>query len=110
MSTMGERICARRKELGLTMEDVGRALGVQRPAVNKWEKDINELKGSQIKKLAEVLDVSVFYILDDEPTDEDRLLVAYRNAEKSIRRAALQMLEDSAGIVRDQHEREEASS
>lgn len=98
--TIGDKLRIRRKELGLTMEEVGDRLGVQRSAVNKYEKNIVELKASQVKALAAILDVSVFYILDDDREDEeDRLIIAYRNAERPIKRAALQMLEDSAGIV-----------
>ena len=108
--TIGDKIRIRRKELGMTMEEVGEKMGVQRSAVNKYEKNMVELKASQVKDLAKILDVSVFYLLDDDREDEeDRLVIAYRNAERPIRRAALQMLEDSAGIVRYQHEIEEKS-
>lgn len=36
--TVGEVIREKRKELGLTQEQVARRLGVSAPAVNKWEK------------------------------------------------------------------------
>lgn len=62
--TIGDKLRIRRKELGLTMEEVGDRLGVQRSAVNKYEKNLVELKATQIKALAKILDVSVFYILD----------------------------------------------
>lgn len=40
--TVGEVIREKRKELGLTQEQVARRLGVSAPAVNKWEKGISQ--------------------------------------------------------------------
>lgn len=37
-SKMGLRICSKRKELGLTMQEFADMLGVQASAVNKWGK------------------------------------------------------------------------
>lgn len=39
--TVGEVIREKRKELGLTQEQVARCLGVSAPAVNKWEKGVS---------------------------------------------------------------------
>lgn len=39
--TVGEVIREKRKELGLTQEQVARRLGVSAPAVNKWEKGVS---------------------------------------------------------------------
>ena len=33
--TVGEKIRARRIELGMTMDDLGKAIGVQRSAINR---------------------------------------------------------------------------
>lgn len=70
--TVGEKIRARRIELGMTMDDLGKAIGVQRSAINKYEKGIVELTASRISGLAKALDVPVFYLLDDEPEDLDK--------------------------------------
>ena len=70
--TVGEKIRARRIELGMTMDDLGRAIGVQRSAVNKYEKGMVELTASKIAALARALDVPVFYLLDDDPEDIDQ--------------------------------------
>lgn len=43
--TVGEVIREKRKELGLTQEQVARRLGVSAPAVNKWEKGVSQTKG-----------------------------------------------------------------
>ena len=49
--TTGERIRNLRKELKLTQEDVGKALGIQKAAVNKYEKDtVKNIKRENIIK------------------------------------------------------------
>jgi transcriptional regulator with XRE-family HTH domain len=70
--TVGEKIRARRQQLGMTMDDLGRAIGVQRSAVNKYEKGVVKLTASKIAALAKALDVPVFYLLDDDPEDLDQ--------------------------------------
>lgn len=71
--TLGEKIRKRRMELNMTMDDLGQAVGVQRSAINKYEKGIiTDLKRSTIQALARALDVSPVYLLDDEPDDADQ--------------------------------------
>ena len=98
--TIGEKIKARRRELHMTTEDLGKMIGVQRSAVTKYEKGRVELKASQIQAIAKALGVSPVDLLDDNDQElqdqELRLLTAYRHASDEIRDAALAMLEDSA--------------
>lgn len=85
--TVGEKIRARRIELGMTMDDLGKAIGVQRSAINKYEKGlITDLKRSTIAALANALNVSVFYLLDDDPNDEDqqRLEALHQNPQLGL--------------------------
>lgn len=71
--TLGEKIRKRRMELNMTMDDLGQAVGVQRSAINKYEKGmITDLKRSTIQALARALDVSPVYLLDDDPDDADQ--------------------------------------
>ena len=84
--TIGEKIRKRRKELNMTMEDLGRAIGVQRSAINKYEKDmIKDMKESTIRALAKALEVSPIYLLDDLITDPNKVslkrLESYREHE-----------------------------
>jgi transcriptional regulator with XRE-family HTH domain len=69
---VGEKIRARRIELGMTMDELGNAIGVQRSAINKYEKGVIELTASRIAALARALRVPVFYLLDDDPEDVDQ--------------------------------------
>ena len=68
--TIGEKIKARRIELGMTTEELGKKIGVQRSAITKYEKGRIELKAKQIQAIATALDVSPVSLLDD-PEDED---------------------------------------
>ena len=85
--TVGEKIRARRIELGMTMDDLGKAIGVQRSAINKYEKGmITDLKRSTLSALANALDVSVMYLLDDDPEDIDqaRLEALHQNPQLGL--------------------------
>lgn len=56
MSDIGKKIKNRRIELGLTLEDVGQAVGVGRSTVRKWETGmIKNMRGDKISALASVL-------------------------------------------------------
>ena len=71
---LGEKIRKRRIELGMTMDDLGNAIGVQRSAINKYEKGaIVDLKRSTIQALANALQVSPLYLLEDDNDDDERL-------------------------------------
>ena len=91
--TVGERIRTRREELGLTLEDLGKKIGVQRSAVLKYEKDQIDLRLSTIRKLHTALDLSYLELLDDDGED-CQLVSAYRAAsegEKNMIRRALDL-------------------
>lgn len=71
--TLGDKIRTRRIELGMTMDDLGKAIGVQRSAINKYEKGIiTDLKRNTIAALASALDIPVVQLLDDDPDDPDQ--------------------------------------
>ncbi|MBQ6721561.1 MAG: helix-turn-helix domain-containing protein [Clostridia bacterium] len=100
--TIGEKIRIRRKELGLTTTELGNMIGVQNSAISKYEKGRIELKASQIKAIAEVLQINPVLLLDDDGpdlTNEERILVsAYRAADPSARKFALQILENNRAM------------
>ena len=82
--TVGEKIHYLRTKNNMTMDDLARELGVQRSAINKYEKGIVvNLKRSTISALCRVFGVSSSYFLDDnaqfeedQPQSEDiRLLI-----------------------------------
>ena len=62
--TPGERIKVLRKELKLTQEDIGNALGIQKAAVQKYEKGtVKNIKRENLIKLAKLLNTTPEYIL-----------------------------------------------
>lgn len=83
--TLGEKIRKRRIELNMTMDDLGNAIGVQRSAINKYEKGmITDLKRSTIHTLAQALQVSPLYLLDDDNGDDERLEALHRNPQLGL--------------------------
>lgn len=81
MDKIGYYIRQLRNEKGLTQEQLGALVGVQKAAVQKWENgSVQNLKRATIKKLAEIFNVSPasFVKCENEtdakrPTDSDRL-------------------------------------
>ena len=59
MCEIANKISERRKELGLTLEDVGKAVGVGRSTVQRWESGlIRNMGRDKIAALARVLQIS----------------------------------------------------
>ena len=77
--TIGEKIKARRKELGMTTEELGRLIGVQRSANTKYEKDKVDLKSERLKQIAKALDIQPASLLPDEDEDQQRLEALHQN-------------------------------
>lgn len=68
----------RRKELGLTLEQVGDMCGVGKSTVRKWENGmINNMGRDKIVALSKALNVSPLFILNAESSE--RILTEYDN-------------------------------
>ena len=64
MASPGERIKELRKIANLSQEELGRRVGLQRAAINKYERgSVTNIPLTVIEKLAQVLDVSPTYIV-----------------------------------------------
>lgn len=67
-----DKIKLLRTQKGLTQEELGRIVGVQRAAINKYEKGtVVNIKRSTLQKLADALGVLPVDLLDDEETIND---------------------------------------
>ena len=75
MSTIGTRIAKRRKDLGMTQEDLAVKLGVSAQAVSKWENDASCPDISLLPKLVQVLDITTDELLTGK-TSQVRVLPA----------------------------------
>ncbi len=62
--TFGEKLQDSRKA-GLSQEQLAEKLSVSRSAVAKWENDIGMPDIDNIRAMAQLLDVSIDYLLDD---------------------------------------------
>lgn len=63
---IGERIRAKRNELGLTQRDVAEYLGRSASAVTQWESGATYPNGQNLVKLSEILKVDAEWILSGE--------------------------------------------
>lgn len=62
--SIGDRIKQRRLELGLTLEDIGKALGVNRSTVKRYEDGKTQrIPQNTVEKLAEILQTSPEYLM-----------------------------------------------
>ena len=62
--TLGQRIRARREELGMTQTELSQKLGFKsRSSLNKIEMDVHAPKQKMIKAIADALETDVLYIL-----------------------------------------------
>lgn len=111
MDDIGKKIFQRRKELGLTLEEVGSKVGVGKSTVRKWENGLIKNMGrDKIALLADALQMSPVEFVPCENTSTDthldsnerRFLSAYRGATEAARQIALEILEN--------HQKEESPS
>ena len=71
MKKMGMRIHNKRRELDLTLEELGKKLGVQKSAISKWEKgEVVNIKREYIDKMAKIFDVSPQWLMGYETAPE----------------------------------------
>ena len=68
---MDNFIKTRRKELGITLEDIGKYVGVSKGTVQRWETGgISNMRRDRIKKLSEILKISPDMLLGDAVTED----------------------------------------
>lgn len=75
MSITSERIKQRRKEMGMTMDELAIKMGVksQRTIVN-WENGTTQVKPDKLEKISKILDVSPLYLLGYIDTPKEELM------------------------------------
>ena len=75
MSSFPEKLLEARKNARLTHTALAEKLGVSRRAVYAWENGVSVPRKNMIKKIAEALGVTVFYLTDDtaQSPDEGRV-------------------------------------
>ena len=100
MTDLGERIRARRRELGLSQGKLAQMADVTASAISQIESGaIRTLKNDTLGRLAQALDITALELmagLQTEtitlPNDEQRLLECYRNLDFPLRDIALKLI------------------
>lgn len=65
--SLGDKIKKRRLELGLTLEDIGKLVGVAKGTVHKWETgNIENMRKDKISLLAKALRVHPLWIIEED--------------------------------------------
>lgn len=117
--TTGERIKARRREIGMSAESVAARMGISPATVYRWENGyIEKVGGDQLNKLAEILLTTPHYLMgwtDDaqcvvpsetstqaaaitaQTRDEERLLVIMRQLNPNGQARLIEQAEFFAG-------------
>ena len=107
--TVGEKIKAQRKELGLTQTELGEKLGVQKNAVSKWETGrVDDIPGSKIRAMAALFGVTPSYLIDDEAAESvsfDDFTFAMQNETKDLTDMDKQILLSMARQLNDARKR-----
>ena len=62
--TTGEKIRARRKQLGMSVDDLAAKLGKNRATIYRYENDMIEMPATLLKPLAEILDTTPGELMD----------------------------------------------
>ena len=63
---IGNRLFALRKEVGITQEELGRKLGLDKTTISAYELDKIDIKVSIIKEIAQILGTTVGYLVDGD--------------------------------------------
>ena len=82
-----ERLKKLRKDAGLTQVDVANKLGISQPAYASWERGVKKPTQDNSVKIAQVLNVSVDYLVgnSEEKTDElDNIELLFRMNSKGL--------------------------
>lgn len=76
--TLGKRIVARRRKLGITQDRLAEQLGVTAQAVSKWENDLSCPDIATLPKLAEIFGCSTDALLGVAPAESEQISVIER--------------------------------
>ena len=68
-----ERLKDLRKQAGLTQVNVAERLGVSQPAYASWERGIKKPTQDKLVKIAQILNVSVDYLVGNSEENSDEL-------------------------------------
>ena len=109
MSTVGDNILNRRRELGLTQEELAKRMGYKsKSTINKIEMGINDIPQGKIARFAEVLNTTPGHLMgwdeeDNSPeepklTEGEKILIdLFRRVPEDKQELVLQMIRVALG-------------
>lgn len=101
---LGEKIIARRTELGMSQAHIARALKTSAQNYGQYEKGERDFTVTQIKTLCVILGVKWSWFFDDvEYTDDDEIITYWRGMPQQLQPAAKSVLK----TMYDQQDRSE---
>ena len=71
---VGERVRGRRKELGISQADLGKAVDLTFQQIQKYERGSNRISASKLHQMSEYLKVPVSYFFDGLPLQEIEII------------------------------------
>ena len=93
---IGKRIQSRRKQQGLTQEQLAERMNVSIQMVSNLERGNKAIRIDNLIKLSQILDISTDYILTGKTTSEDNEALVFSIAQLSQRdRRIIEMIVES---------------
>lgn len=105
--TLGEKVKARREQIGMTQEELARKMGYKsKSSITKIEKGERDLPQSKIKQIADCLGTSPSYLMGwqrDEPRIDMDML--HKAVEMVIKEQAEQIEPDRIDVIAEKLEK-----
>lgn len=74
VKSIGQKIALKRKESGLTQEELAEKIGVSSQAVSKWENDLSYPDITSLPLISKILGISIDELLSNEKTADIQLI------------------------------------
>ena len=97
---VGSRVRLRRRLLGMSQTDLGKALGLTFQQVQKYERGANRISASRLYQLSQILGVPVSYFFDDMPPLDESTTSELRGGVKEPSAPDLMAKREALGLVR----------
>lgn len=83
---IGQRVKARRMELGVSQEKLGQAIGVTFQQIQKYERGDNRISASRLQDISDHLKIDLAYFLDgaSQAREKTSLLAAFFSSKDGV--------------------------
>ena len=102
-TTTGGRIEQARMQIGMSIPQLARRIGVKRKTLENWENDRSEPRGDKLLKLSGILQVPLIWLLTgNRPEETDKPLLGSETATISQKlERAISLQQDLAALLLD---------